>query len=388
MAEEISSNIIVVQMAPESTPGLVPGSGFVDILASEGSTIDYSADEISRDVLQPHFSAKSFVPGAAVFDIKLTLEYKGGGYDSGLVVPEMDLPIRSSGCVRKDGLIITHAAPSGGVFAVGEAITNNDAAGATVGRVYEVDGNVARIYQEAGNNDPAAAEVITNGTATAAVSGTPKTSFVYKPISERSAMLTCSLRFYHDGILYEAPYVRGTCKIDTAVNNYGKVEYSAMGVYAAPTDTPVPSSSPLDIDPPRMVGVDLQIGAIDFTDIAIENFGIDLGVTNNKRLDMKASGGVKGVKFGGREITGSFDPDKTLLAEHDPNAIFFNRTLQKITQHVGTESGNILRQTINKAQYRKRTVSDRQGTQAYSIPFLCTGNTLGDDEWFLTIEEA
>ena len=80
-----------------------------------------------------------------------------------------------------------------------------------------------------------------------------------------------------------------------------------------------------------------------------------------------------------RPLTGSIDPDMTLVAANDWWAKMAASTLQAFTTRIGSVAGNICTITGPKVSFGALGYGDRNGIMTASVPLTFTPNT-GNDE--------
>ncbi|OOZ41668.1 hypothetical protein BOW53_03035 [Solemya pervernicosa gill symbiont] len=309
----------------EATYGTDPGSGHQGILINKGSEIKPTGDKRVRDTVNWNRSPSGHVIGAKGYDLKLPIELKGGGIDGTLRKPEIDHLLQACAMSVEAGYVI--------------ALTS--------------------------------------------VTGTPDDSWIYAPLSDRTAMKSLTAYFHHDGFKYPVTGVRGTFELEMTVGGYGLFNFDMKGIYNDPTNIPIPQAAVYDHDPEPCENAGLQIASVDMTKTAVNSLKLRIGNEVKVRNDINAADGRKGLEISGmRNAGGSVDPEAIALTDFDPFTAWKDGTAQKIYATIGQSTGNRCRPLVRAAQYEEVSVGGREGNQAYELPFIAKGVN-GDDELML-----
>lgn len=206
----------------------------------------------------------------------------------------------------------------------------------------------------------------------------------YTPTSDRTAMKSCTIYWYNDGILHKATGCRGTFTLNAAVNGIGSISFELQGLWQDPTDTAFPTdAAPLDLAPPVCESASLSVGG---TSLVVNALELALNNQFADRPDLSAADGLKGIMITDRSTSGSLDPEVELLATFDPWTAWKTGTTAAISATIGTTAGNKVVTDVAAAQYNTPSYSDRDGIRTYDLPFVCTGTAAGDDEISLSFQ--
>lgn len=200
------------------------------------------------------------------------------------------------------------------------------------------------------------------------------TSVTYLPISE--SMESVTIYAWADSIRHKVLGCRGDVTIMGEAGKYVIATFTMRGIYAAPTDTSLPTCTYSSVVPPRLLSAGLSIGG--YSPVATK---FELGLNNeiSRRDSMNAATGVIGVDITARKPGGSIDPEVVTLATHDFWDDWHNQTAQAFSVTVGSSAGNICTITAPKMTIDDLAYGDRNGILTYELPVLCTMDS-GDDE--------
>lgn len=379
------TNRAVLLSVLESTIGTDPGSGYTGILVNKGIDIKADAQKTNRDIIRTTFSPMGHVVGAKSYNISCDVELKGGGMSSTshIVAPEIDTLLQCCAFEKSDCAIVDVSGNSG-TWIVGEEVTEGAVA---IGYIQDTDitGTTGKIYIRNFTGSLVATDTITgtSSTATATVDAVNTEALCYRPVSDRASMKTITTHFWKDNIQHVATGCRGTVSLDMKVGAFGVFKFNIQGSYATPVDGSQPNPTFSTIVPPVCVNAGLKIGSTTMTGIAVESMSVDIGNDVQPRNDINAVEGRIGYEITGRSPKGSIDPEVANLTDFNPWTIWKDATTSKIYATIGSTAGNIIRVGVPYAVYDDVSYNDRNGIMAYSLPFICTDQVNGDNDFYL-----
>ncbi len=208
------------------------------------------------------------------------------------------------------------------------------------------------------------------------------TSVTYAPTSAAASGnyygpgKSATFEIYLDGIKHVVAGALGSMKISCEVNKYAYCEFTFKGIYAAPTDTAVGTTTYLAQKPAVVVGASLSLAGLS---AVATKFDIDMGVEVVERASLSASTGLLGFVISGRKPVGSCDPEMESIATHPFMANLLAATEASSSIVIGATAGNIVTITCPKTQYTGVGYGDRNGIRTGDISLQFNQNT-GDDE--------
>ena len=207
-------------------------------------------------------------------------------------------------------------------------------------------------------------------------------SVTYAPVSDVSTHESCSLRLYDDGTMHN---LLG-CQVMALsfARKVGEVDIFSVTMVGHPealADAALPSPTYDTSKPVAVKGVPFSI---DSYAAVIGELNFDLGLTVSMPPDVSKSNGYGQIVITGRELTGSFDPQHTLVATQDWEGKFKAGTVMALDGGtVGTVAGNKHKLTMPGVAYIDIAPGDKDGVTSLENSFQAveTGGT--DNEWSL-----
>lgn len=198
--------------------------------------------------------------------------------------------------------------------------------------------------------------------------------FEYDPVSSNFESLT--IYWYADGILHKATGCRGSFNLTAPAGDYSLVSFTFQGSYIEPVDAPLPVAPAYEASLPPIVEL-AELSVLELTACAAQ-FTIDAANTINPRLCVNAAKGVSGYSLTERNVTGSFNPEATLMAEFNPFKKLTDGEVGDFSVKIGLEDNNKCVIT-GHCQYTGVSPTDRDGTLSWEIPIRFVRVT-GNDE--------
>ncbi|WP_444905321.1 hypothetical protein ACJJIU_22115 (plasmid) [Microbulbifer sp. CnH-101-E] len=201
---------------------------------------------------------------------------------------------------------------------------------------------------------------------------TPSTRVDYKPASEGHESIT--IYYYEDGSLFKLTGGRGTMSFNLTTGEVGKISFTLTGHVTKPTDASLPVATYSSQVPPPAINMPFKVGGYA---AVISALTLDVGNTIATPPDISAENGYSEILITDRDVSGSFDPEATLVATKDWVGEWQEGNTQAInTGTVGSQAGNQYSLSIPQAWHKEIGPGDRDGLRTYDIGFGAAG---GDD---------
>lgn len=200
------------------------------------------------------------------------------------------------------------------------------------------------------------------------------TSVTYAPVS--TGFESCTIYAYMDGKLRKYTGCRGTYSIDMSVGQRAMITFTMTGAYTEEDDTLVDPT--IDSTTP----VKLTSAAFSFGSYSavVSSVSIDAGMEVITPDNINSSSGYGEVSIVNRAMTGSCDPEQTLVATRDWQTLFLAGTESALAiLACNGSAGNICNITAPACVATDLQDGDRDGIMTYDLPFSMNDNT-GDDE--------
>lgn len=195
---------------------------------------------------------------------------------------------------------------------------------------------------------------------------------LYKPAS--TSISSGTLYLYMDGVLYILAGCRGSWSLANPAAGPGKFSFTLSGMYVSKTDVSVPACTYDSTRPPIFKGGYMLINRVA---AAMATFGIDNGNQVVFPPNPNVTEGFDPAIITERSMTGSIDPQATLVATRD-----IMTAMRAGTQHIlharwGSTAGNRVGITIPTGLYTANDPGDRQGVMTEQTNFSCIGQDAG-----------
>lgn len=162
-------------------------------------------------------------------------------------------------------------------------------------------------------------------------------------------------------------------------------EFDYLGVYVDPTDSAPLSGVEYDLlTEPRPL-LEAAFTTQDAFAAKIQAITLDMGNTLALRDDISTESGFFSTLITDRSPNGNFNPEETLLANHDWWTKLKEGTEGEVTFSFGDVPGNIVDFSLPKVEYRTLTEADRNRIATLGLDFFANRDTsTGDDELVIT----
>jgi hypothetical protein len=195
------------------------------------------------------------------------------------------------------------------------------------------------------------------------------TSVVYDPASTDHESVTIYL--WEDGSVYRVTGAKGTASLAANTGEIGKFSITLTGHFGGLVDEALPAATYDSTVPPAVIGTSFSVGAFG---AVINAVSVDLGNEVTTPPSMTSADGFGSVLITDRDVTGSFDPEATLVADQDWVSDWQNGATQAIDLSIGSDAGNQFALSIPTAYYKEISGGDRDGVATYEIGFGAAGD--------------
>lgn len=201
------------------------------------------------------------------------------------------------------------------------------------------------------------------------------TSVTYKPASSGHESVTFYL--YEDGVRYIVTGCRGTVTASLQTGATGKFSFTFTGHFAGPADQSLATPTYNATVPPVLINVPF---AIDSYSAVISKLDFDLGNTVATPDNIAATDGYGQIQITGRALTGSIDPEASLVAAYDWVTKWKSSGGYALTTGaIGATAGNKYTISMPAVVYTEMTSGDRDGILTREVSFMGVESS-GDDE--------
>ena len=201
------------------------------------------------------------------------------------------------------------------------------------------------------------------------------TSVTYSLVS--TGLESITLYVYEDGKLIIVTGCRGNVSAVFEAGNKVMFAFTFTGHVSAQTDAALPTPSYDTVTPEPFIG-----GAFLIDGFAGVISSLNFDLTNQLAMPASVNGvdGFDEVTITARNVQGSIDPLDELVATVDYLANFTSGKLMALaTGAIGGTAGNILNITMPAVYYRDVSPTDREGLNAFEIPFGAAEATTDDE---------
>lgn len=203
------------------------------------------------------------------------------------------------------------------------------------------------------------------------------TSVTYNPVSDSASMEYLTIYYYQDGKRKILQNAIGTVSGNADVGAPGMLSFTFYGHEGTESDTPMITPTYDSTVPAPYINAAFAVGGYA---AAIGKLSIDLGNQVVTPPSVSAANGYSQIRITGRDVSGSFDPEATLLADHDFASEWKSGAALALDSGVvGSTAGNRWRIQCPAISYREISEGDREGLRTLEIGFGAA-EISGDDE--------
>ncbi len=378
-----SSKRRYVAVGLENPDGSLNGSMYL-LETLSGMSFKPAGDVKKRDVVRPTMTNTGSRIGAKNWDLSLPVEAIGGGLNANVVQdPAMHPLLLASGMVAEAAAVI-HVTALSGVPKFGTELTNTTTPG-VVGTIAHVvvnasDPTMASLYVRNLQNAPVAADALAVDGQTATTASIDD-AICYRPESDRTLYPSLMAHCHYDSQRRIATRTLVDWSFDWQAGDVGKFSFSAKGLYQTPTNETLPSPIYPELEPPIAESAALTLGNYPTNSGTIEKLSIKFGASIVAVPDINSPNGRDSYRIDGRNTTGSIDPESVMLSAFNPFTMWENGEKAAIFCTIGSTPGERISALVPGAQFTGISDKERAGSDAYDLPFDCTGQN--DDEVYL-----
>ncbi|HKQ24090.1 MAG TPA: hypothetical protein VJT81_06575 [Burkholderiales bacterium] len=202
------------------------------------------------------------------------------------------------------------------------------------------------------------------------------TSVEYKPAS--SALKSITIYYFEDGIRRVVTGARGNCNFNGEVGGPGKFSFTFTGHYSAPTDVALPTPTYDSTVPSVWLGMSSFL--VDSFAAVVTKFAFDMGNEIAKPGTIVAADGYGEIRITRRNITGSLDPEQTLVATYN----WINKwqtvaTGAFTTGTLGSVAGNRYLITMPALTWSSLSPGDKEGISTFEAAFEARESSADDE---------
>lgn len=202
------------------------------------------------------------------------------------------------------------------------------------------------------------------------------TSVTYAPVS--SAFSSATIYFNNDGIRHIMTGCRGSFTLTGEVGQIPTIDFTMVGVYNAPTDTALPSTT-YSAQASPLIFKQGNTSAFSFFSYAgcLQSVSFDMA---NETVYRELVGCTKEVLITNRAPSGTVMIEAPALATKDFFALSQTETTGALTFLHGTTAGNRVTFTASQCDVGNPSYGDQDGVQMLNIPYVAVPSTAGNDE--------
>ena len=202
------------------------------------------------------------------------------------------------------------------------------------------------------------------------------TSVTYAPVS--SSFGSATIYFNNDGIRHIMTGCRGTFTLNAEVGQIPTIDFTMIGVYNAPTDTALPTTT-YSAQASPLIFRQGNTSGFQFFSYAgcLQSVSLDIA---NETVYRELVGCTKEVQITNRAPNGTVMIEAVSLATKDFFNIAQTETTGNLTFLHGTTAGNRVTLLSGQCDISNPTYGDQDGVQMLSIPYVAVPTTAGNDE--------
>ena len=202
-------------------------------------------------------------------------------------------------------------------------------------------------------------------------------------LPKSSSFESTTIYFNNSGVFHKATGCRGSVSLNLEVGAIPVFNFSMTGIYNAPTDTALPTTTYSNQTTPVLfkAGNTVAVSLMDYDSAAISSLSLDMA---NEIVYRELVGADKSVLMTNRAPAGTAVIEAPTIAQKDFFTIANADTTGKICFQHGTTAGNIVSVLAPICDIGNPTYSDDQGIQMLNLPFVPLPSASGNDEVKLT----
>ncbi len=210
---------------------------------------------------------------------------------------------------------------------------------------------------------------------------TTSSANTYAPVS--SSFGSCTIYYNTDGVNHKITGARGTFSINCEVGQIPTISFSMTGIYNAPTDTALPSTTYSNQASPLVFknGSTSAFSIFGFSGV-LQSWTFEMNNTVGYR---ELVGGTKEVIITDRSPGGTAVVEAPALSAHNFFTDATGTATGSNTFLHGTTAGNKITISCPQSDLSAPTYSDSDGIVMLNLPYMATPTTAGNNEFSLAI---
>ena len=210
---------------------------------------------------------------------------------------------------------------------------------------------------------------------------TTSSANTYAPVS--SSFGSCTIYYNTDGVNHKITGARGTFSINCEVGQIPTISFSMTGIYNAPTDTALPSTTYSNQASPLVFknGSTSAFAIFGFSGV-LQSWSFEM---NNNVGYRELVGGTKEVIITDRSPGGTAVVEAPALSAHNFFTDATGTATGSNTFLHGTTAGNKITISCPQSDLSAPTYSDSDGIVMLNLPYMATPTSAGNNEFSLAI---
>lgn len=208
-------------------------------------------------------------------------------------------------------------------------------------------------------------------------------SVSYKPSS--ASIKSVTIYLYKDGRRHVVTGARGSMKLKAQANKAASLEFNMKGLYAAPTDTAIPTDAVYETTvPPVIKNASATLNSV--TTLLFSSSELDMAAEVIANVSKNSATGIGAVTITGRKPTLTLDPEAVAVSTLDLRALLC-ATPVAYSEVIGSVAGNKITVSVPKYNITDIEGSDRDGVMVDTLKGECCRNSdAGNDEFEIKFE--
>ena len=352
-------------------------SAATDAVLVENPRLRFSPQNVETDEVTGSLDGRGPIAGGLQVGLTFDVYLKGSGAVG--TAPELGELLKACGWAEVITASPVPAAPEACAAAGTTTVANLGASAAAVAQAYrgmpiEFTGAVAG---SSFVSDYTAAKAATlTDTMSGAIAATTNyqvpANVLYKPAS--TAIPSGTFNLFLDGLKYVVAGARGTFTMSAPAGKAARLSFSFTGMFGSKADAGVPAATYDATRPPIFKNGVLKVNRLAAA-------AASLGFDNGNRLvypdNPNAIEGFDPTLITGRSMTGSIDPQATLVATRDILADLRSGAQRIVHARFGSVAGNRVGLTVPAALFTGNDPGDREGLLTEETAFACIGQDAG-----------
>lgn len=369
-------------MKAETTSGTVNAPGAVDAdFNIFEAAFSPEIEQFARNPFRSSVGSRTSIAGVRTGTVTFTTELVGSGTAG--TAPSIGKLLEPCG-FEEITSVAEITGTFSGTFQVGESVSQST--GMSDATVLAVTDSALYVHNLTGTPGGL---TVTGGTSSATVSSptiTVDAGVAYKSRTAPSAysssdVPTVTVDMLNDGLRHRLIGARGSVSFTASTGQPMQAQFTFQGPKAATADATLLSSISYPGVPPTLLAAEFKVQ--DFAGI-IDNIEINANNELAVRRDANKASGVIATEIVSRNVTGSIDPEATLISGgHDWYNKLETNTTGQLQVTVGAGAGGAGNKFIligAQTQYTGISTSDRNGIAVNNVDLALTETSVGDDD--------